>query len=131
MIYYLLLLHFIGDFLLQNREIAENKSKNFEVMGNHILRIYTVFLFGLWLPFSIPYPNLIGFILSYCLLHFLQDTFIWRSFKWFKMRPTKDNKSPFPSGEYRYWEDSSFYATIGFDQMLHVATLIFLQRMFL
>lgn len=120
-LYYLLLLHFVSDFLMQNRYIAENKSKDFSVMTAHCLIIF--FLFA---PILSVLPHGILFAFVYSLIHFLQDTFVWRSYKYIITKTWRGDIRGF-----KYWEENSFYSTIGFDQMLHVATLIFLQKVFL
>lgn len=118
--YYLLLLHFISDFVLQSREVAIKKSNSFVYMLLHCSNIYTIF--GLGLIIIYPFTDSIAnFLIVNTWVHFLQDTFIWRSYK-FLVRNKPD---------FKYWESKSFYIVIGFDQMLHVMILMFLKELFL
>ena len=123
--YYLLLLHFIGDFVFQSRRIAENKSSDFRVMIHHCLILAAVFGVGM---FSVipSFDAWMCFILALFGTHYLQDTFVWRSYKWLMTQRYRSELDKF-----EYWKDSGFWSTIGFDQMFHVATLYFLWRVFI
>ena len=123
--YYLLILHFIGDFWLQDRRIAENKSIKFSVMGEHCMHLLNVFLIGLLFPLW-DIHKVASFVLCLYCTHFLQDTFVWRSYKHIMKILLGDKLKDF-----EYWKESSFYSVIGFDQMLHVATLYYLWKAFL
>jgi len=123
--YYLLLLHFIGDFVFQSREIAENKSAKFSVMNTHCMTLFTTFLGGLYF-LGCDLHKTIGFLICLYCTHFLQDTFVWRSYKWLMMQRYRSELPKF-----EYWKDSGFWSTIGFDQMMHVATMYYLWRAFL
>ena len=106
MFYYLLLLHYISDFLLQDRKMAEHKSKDWRIMFLHCFFIWAVFLLA----------NNVFLATIYACIHYLQDTFIWKFYK--------RNKSM----SFEYWKDSLFYSTIGLDQILHISTIYFLWR---
>ncbi len=107
------ILHFIADFLLQSREVATNKSSNINYLLTHCGILGVVFILGLY--------SFIGFnaIILACLntiIHGAIDWNIWKVYKYFRRK--EDIKT------FKYWEDSLFYATIGFDQLLHSLTLI-------
>ena len=122
--YYILFLHFIGDFLFQSRRIAENKSTQFTVMIHHCLIIMGVFGFGLFNVIP-DFNKWMSFILAAFGTHYLQDTFVWRYYKWLMTERYRSEVDKF-----EYWKDSGFWSTIGFDQMLHIMTLYFLWRVF-
>lgn len=108
MIYLLLIVHFVSDFLLQRRSVAENKSKNLLALFEHISIIYLCFL-----PFGWK------FSLMNAIYHMAIDGNIWDAYRWLR----RDRRKNF-----EYWKDGLFYWTIGFDQLLHVMTLVFLME---
>lgn len=93
----LLVLHFIADFILQSDWMAKNKSKSWSPLLSHI-GIYT-FCF---LPFGIKFALING------LLHLIIDYFTSRA-----------TSQLWARGE-THW----FFAVIGFDQLLHMISLI-------
>ena len=132
--------HFVADFLMQDRETAKNKSTQFRYLFKHLMDIYSVFLLsllyftGIYLAVKLAFCNMI--------IHGMIDWNIWRGYKWSVVRRiTKSIKGPlfvynltdnkFESHAFqdalknwKYWEDHWFYATIGFDQLLHGLTII-------
>lgn len=102
-----LLLHFVSDFVMQSRWIAENKSTDWRALGTHMGHIWLVFLVG---TFSLPLAS------SYALIHGLQDRFIWRGYKWLRRNEQVTT--------FQYWKDDLFWQTVGLDQLLHALTLI-------
>ena len=93
----LIWLHFIADFVLQSNYVALNKSKSNKVLLLHVA-IYSVpFLYFGWL-----YAIVNG------MAHFITD--------WFTSRATA-----------KLWEKKEthwFFVVIGFDQAIHISTLI-------
>jgi len=90
-------MHFVADFLLQSRKVGENKSSSNLILLKHVI-IYSIpfFYFG-W-----------QFALLNAALHFVVD--------WITSRVTK-----------HAWKESNmelFWGTIGFDQAVHMTTLI-------
>lgn len=119
----LMILHFIADFLLQPREMGKNKSSNYYYLFGHLLIQFLVFL-----PF-------VGwqFSLLNALIHGLIDKNIWNLYKIIaglrlKKIVARNPKTTMQEeiANFKFWEDHWFYATIGFDQMLHMITLIYL-----
>jgi len=97
----LLLLHYLSDFLLQSRIVAENKSINKSFLIVHCSIIFLALsIFTLNPLFGIINAVIHGFI----------DKNIWSYYR-------KNAKSK------RYWKDNSFYSTLGLDQLLHVSVL--------
>lgn len=108
----LLFLHFLADFILQPREMGKKKSSHLGWLAGHLLIQFLVFL-----PF-------VGWKLSLINagIHGLIDNNIWNLYKFSVL---KRNKLVIKES-FAYWEDHWFYATIGFDQFLHTATLFYL-----
>jgi protein-S-isoprenylcysteine O-methyltransferase Ste14 len=116
-IIYIFTLHFVGDFVLQTREMANNKSKSVKWLSIHVLRYFQTLvagaiLFSLIVYFvwdSVVEPSaLIYFCISNALLH------------WFTDYLTSKQTS-------RLWvkEDvKGFFTMIGFDQLLHASCLL-------
>ena len=146
-IVYLLIVHFVADFLLQSREMGVNKSSNWKYLGQHISIIALAFL-----PFGWK------FALANALVHAVIDKFIWNLYKLSAHLRIKSNvevmkswwvgiqeEPPGPSTiqdyqrscyqvevqNWKYWEDHWFYSSIGFDQLLHGITLVLLGELML
>lgn len=95
-IIYLLIFHFIGDFILQSDKIATTKSKSNKSLLTHI-GLYSLAM----LPFGLVFAVVNGII------HFAVDYVTSRVSS-------------------KLWADGKihwFFVTIGFDQMLHAITL--------
>ncbi len=106
-----ILVHFLADFVAQTRRMAVNKSTHWSFLGAHCLIIFLFFwpFFG-W-----------KFALCNAIIHAIIDKNIWSGYKF--IRRNEDIKT------FQYWNDSLFYSFIGFDQLLHITTLIFLLDM--
>lgn len=106
MVIYVLLLHYIGDFLLQHRKMAENKSESNWWLSLHVLA-YAITLFA-GLVFFYDLKMTLFFVLVNAALHFVTDriTSLWTKHFFLK----KNNYG--------------FFGIIGFDQFIHSATLI-------
>lgn len=114
--YVLIALHFVADFLLQSREMGRKKSTDWRWLGLHLGIQFMVFL---------PYAGF-QFAAMNALLHGIIDRNVWKLYKLsVLMRVSKDMREGL-EGSWRYWDDHVFYSTIGFDQMLHMATLYML-----
>ena len=141
MIAKLLALHFIADFLLQSREMGKKKSSELRWLLAHLSIQFTVFLLVGW-----------KFALVNALIHGLIDWNIWKLYKLFvhlrldkrtsieyavRFVYTQKHNKRWRKAMYnrhvknfQYWEDHWFYATIGFDQLLHGLTLVYLAGVF-
>lgn len=104
--------HFIADFLLQSREMGKNKSSNYKFLSQHIGIIFVCFL-----PFGLK------FAAANALIHAIIDKNIWNLYKLYVVSLYESERD---AAYHEYWEDHWFYATIGFDQLLHALTLIVL-----
>ena len=105
---YILLIHWICDFILQNDEMAKGKSQSMYWLTSHIWR-YSWTLFVLSLPFvlSTSIMNIVLFTIINGGSHCIIDYFTSRrtSYLWKQQRV------------------HDFFVCIGFDQFLHVAIL--------
>lgn len=95
-IFTILLLHYIGDFLVQTRWMGENKSTNVNALGAHI---FTYFL--CLIPLGLTYA------LANSVLHLITDSVSSRLSKHF----------------YSTNQMHGFWSTIGADQLLHMIAL--------
>lgn len=133
MIGLLLAIHFIADFLLQSREMGKKKSTDPSWLIKHLGIQFLAFLLFLA---PILELNAIWFAFLNAVIHGIIDWNIWRLYKIHAYRSIADNPNhPLltgnPAEPWKYWEDHWFYATIGFDQLLHGLTLVALARLFL
>jgi len=123
-----LCLHFIADFILQSREMGKNKSSSYKWLGLHLLIQFLVFL-----------PIGLKFSLCNAIIHGIIDKNIWNLYKFSAYLRIKKMVEPLYYSEenkkhlfekfgkeWKYWEDHLFYTTIGFDQLLHIGTIVML-----
>lgn len=98
MIYYILTIHWIADFIVQTDKMAKNKSTSWMWLISHILT-YSACL----LPFGLFFAAING------AAHFIVDAITSRvtSYYW-----KKENRK-------------MFFIVIGLDQLLHTATLVY------
>lgn len=114
-ILYMLFIHWVGDFLLQNTNMATNKSKSNYWLSMHVLTytatwIYPVWAYDIWIhPLSIW--SIILFLLVTGVSHFITDYFTSR---WTSKLYKAEKWYGFPA----------FFSVIGLDQLLHFTQLI-------
>lgn len=155
---YLFVLHFIADFIFQSREMGQKKSSEWRWLARHLLIQFSFFLFGLGFASlftdHLTAQAIVLIPILNTLVHGIIDWNIWRLYKLsagyrIKQQIYKDEEwsgerfAGIPSEEYmakrmkeeatkwQYWNDHWFYTTIGFDQLLHALTIIFLVEIFL
>jgi hypothetical protein len=103
-IFSILVVHYIFDFVLQSRWMAENKSKNLSALTQHVL-IYTAGLLGL----AVVSPALsVWWALGNGAIHWLVDF----------------TTSRISSKAYQSNNLKSFWNTIGADQLIHSLCLL-------
>lgn len=115
-IMYLLVAHFIADYVFQSTYTGMNKSKIFTVMVKHIF-IYTSVLAVLCLPLFlfVPYGTFFTFIVCNAVMHMITDAITSRL-------------------STKYYEQGRIYAfwkVIGIDQLAHYAVLFYTYVYFL
>ena len=110
---FIFIAHFIGDFLLQTRWMATNKSNKMTALAAHIL-VYGGALYVGTLFTSMD--NNLTYVLINMLLHAGVDGLIWNGYKYTVKLRGGDMS-------FKYYEDPHFYSTIGFDQLLHTLCL--------
>jgi len=113
----LLFAHFFGDWFLQSRTIAVNKSNSFYYMFLHIVLVLIPIYFVLLL-YGSPEFIWIEFLFIYACFHGFQDFIIWKIFP--SLLKIKNE----------YWKDKKFYDLIAVDQFLHLAALFILWEVF-
>lgn len=137
----LLFSHFIGDALLQSREMAERKSYDLYVLFTHICVVSFVNLIFAAIFFDSTIA--IKFTLLNAVGHLLIDGLIWNSYKitvaWKARKFWKKNKEAILKGglienqkeiyraflpSFKYWKDKNFYSFIVLDQMLHITCFV-------
>lgn len=114
MLYLIFFAHWVGDFVCQTREMAERKSNSLYWLSIHVV-IYSIVIQTFSLFVSPNITSWILFSLTNFGLHFLVDFFTSKATTYFWQ---KDNKK-------------AFFTTIGFDQFLHAACLLWTANQFL
>ena len=116
---FLLFYEYICDFILQSREVAENKTKDIKALGIHLssflLLLIPLFLMGYTLSVALT------FVLMYALIHGLIDMSLWGFYR----------KSAEKRKIKEYWNDKEFYDFIGLDRYLHIVSFILLYSVYL
>lgn len=102
----LLVAHFIGDFVLQNDQMAIRKSEDWGVLFRHVL-IVNGCVFVSCMPWG---SDAIWIAAINSAVHFATDAVTSRITKYFYARGDRHN----------------FFVTIGADQLIHSLTLVFL-----
>jgi len=110
---YVLFLHWLADFVCQTRWMAENKSKSWSALAVHCLVYGLIFSLGLgWL---LPIHQLLPFLGLNVALHFGVDAVTSRLTTYFWQK------------QWTY----GFFATIGFDQLIHTCCLLWTANWFI
>lgn len=118
MLYLIIILHFLSDWILQPRSIARTKSSSTKSMLVHLSIIHIVFsVFG----FIVGVP--VYWIMVNTLSHFIIDKNIWTLYK--KIRIDKNYSQEYLDKN-KYAEDYWYYFTIAVDQIIHLSILIFI-----
>jgi len=123
--------HFVADFLLQSRGMATQKSKSWRVLFEHgSINMFVVFLGMLLLSgghFSRDAATTALVISGInAVVHMAIDKTLWLLYAVSVIVRTPEIPRHKLEKDWKYWEDWWFYTFLGFDQLLHVATLILL-----
>lgn len=109
LIIYILFLHWIGDFVCQSDWMAQNKSKNWSALFEHVVVYSCIVVFGqaVWNSYSSVWiPIWYGIVNG--VLHIITDAITSRinSILWQRKQ--------------MHW----FFVSVGLDQLIHTTTLI-------
>ncbi len=102
--------HFIGDWLLQTREMALNKSKDVNWLLMH-LGILSIPIFIVSFSLHLSYNLCAVWFLTNIILHGIQDWNIWRIAGYFLAKTCKTKEEA--------WNTSLFWNVVGLDIALH------------
>lgn len=150
-----MVIHFIADFLMQSREMGQKKSSEFHWLFMHLAIQHGMFAICL-APFvglksAVIFATCNAVIhgvidwniwrlyklsVAKRLLKLIKEDTVSKTWPGFESEAAHDmvmfggksdrEKILIAARTWRYWEDHWFYSTIGFDQMLHAATIIVL-----
>lgn len=105
---YFLFLHWLGDFVIQTRWMADNKSRKWEALCLHVFVYCFIVTVGVGATMLFRYDNLCRFAMINFIAHLVVDSITsWAS----KMALALDKT---------HW----FFAIVGADQFAHAATII-------
>jgi hypothetical protein len=107
--------------------MGKKKSSEPGYLAAHLGIQFVAFLLVL-IPFT---ERALYFSFANMVIHGLIDWNLWRLYKAYAFRAiAKNPQHPLltgnPTEPWKYWEDHWFYTTIGFDQLLHMLTLMLL-----
>lgn len=105
---FILLIHFLADFVLQTHWQATHKSTSWVALHYHVTSYSLTWLMASWIWFEKIHLALIFFIITY-IFHFITDAITARLSK-----PFFNNKD-YHNG----------FVVVGFDQVVHYIQLIF------
>jgi hypothetical protein len=112
-VFVILIVHWIADFIFQDEKWALSKSKNWKDLLNHTAT-YSVFWFLVGIFVGLNLVNSIAFMLITFVAHTITDYFTSRIVS--KKFANKEYGSPIPN--------LGGFTIIGFDQLLHYTQLL-------
>ena len=132
--------------------MGKKKSSELKWLGKHLAIQYIIFAIGLT-AMGYYHQNGFLFVLLNTLIHGVIDWNIWKLYKLSAWRRIQDKlaieamrmdeagsamtyeiaqqREKEEIAAWQYWEDHWFYATIGFDQLLHMSTIVVLWHYFI
>lgn len=123
-IIFLFVSHYVGDFVLQTRKMANNKLTSYEALTDHGL-IVSTFIFIAMCTVNVVFNGHNSIIksllipasaaISYGILHAIQDRLIWKRFK------KTVCKKNLVKGTEEF--ERLFFLHLGADQMMHMVVL--------
>lgn len=119
---YIIILHFLADFFISYKNMMLKRHEEPQVLFHHISIHYIVFSLGL-LP--IYGMSAIWAAFLNCAIHAVIDWNIWTYYKYSVVWRNPTIPLETLKSSYKYWEDKWFYINLGFDQLLHGLTLVF------
>lgn len=128
----LVLGHFVGDFVLQTHWQASNKSKNNDALTRHVLT-YTVAIAVVSYLFFRFVPLWVGFVAANGVVHWCVDWCTSRVSS--RLFMEQFVAADFPKAAALVMRNDfnphNFFVVLGFDQLLHMLTLVFTTWIFL
>ena len=119
----ILFLHFVSDFVLQTRRMAQKKSKSLFWLSWHVL-VYTTFLFWGWVCFvgfnDYSSYTVFGVFYMVFISHFLTDFTTSKFTTYSYVRSIERNISIKKRNRWQY----IFWLVLGLDQFVHFLSLI-------
>jgi hypothetical protein len=121
MLYYFLLLHWIGDFVFQSNKMAVQKSKDLSFLSLHVIVYILTLAIGIGLYYLVFTPpiftiqGIAGFLLFNLLAHFITDFFTSKLSTYYNKEKRRH----------------AFFVVIGFDQLIHIVTIVFTTQTYL
>ena len=111
LIIYLIIAHYIADFIFQDEEWATNKSKDIRSLLKHTYTYSFVFTLLVWLifPWYIAFTFFSTMLLSHTAIDYVTSKIVSRKFQ------NKEYGSSIPN--------FGAFSIIGFDQVLHYITI--------
>jgi len=122
-------IHFIFDWFLQPRDMAENKSKDFNVLVQHGQYQFVGALIFFGFCGARMFTGLIG-ALVYAGIHMFQDWNIWRKYASYRANKVASYTLTTPVAPDNVYKDPWFWNTIAVDQFLHLTILFLIAAMF-
>lgn len=107
LVFLILIIHWIADFVFQSDEVAKNKSTSWKHLLEHVM-IYTSVLYFGFILFQHCFLQFLLFVLINGLSHFIIDAITSRINTYL----------------YKKGAIHNFFVSIGFDQVLHLTILV-------
>lgn len=130
---FLFIIHFIADFGLQTRKMGLNKGKSLMWLSMHVgVYLITLLIFGLIFGQHLLDSNDMYPIFKYCLLngaiHWVTDfiTSKGSGYSYVQMLKYESDNNDKKKYQWQY----VFWLVIGFDQLLHIITLMLTYQYF-
>lgn len=125
--------HFIADFVCQNRWMGENKSSNYKALFAHCSVYFSALLIITLIFLNFEATTIFQYVFINSIIHCIVDFLTSRTSKYVHKKIKDSTYLIQDDGEWKRegcWE-WMFWNVIGFDQFLHVATLILTYQIFL
>jgi len=116
---YLMLFHWIGDFVFQSRYMAENKSKLLSALFLHTVIYSIVMAIGIWLLVPIIYFSTM-YVINFVFWKWALATLLIFIFHTLTDATTSQMTAKF----HARGQIKKFFTTIGFDQWFHLIQIL-------
>ncbi len=120
-----LVTHYIADFLLQTRWMADNKSKLISALSLHVVVYTIVLMIGSY--FILDGKDFIIFSLINGVFHFMTDFFTSKATSFFARKAKEYEKTNSKKAHIMWY---LFFGMLGLDQLIHGVTLLLTLTLF-